>query len=167
MPMARVLLAEWDHEMRTTRTLLERIPAERGEWKPHRKSMALGQLGMHISNLPYWAEMAMRQEEYDLDPPDGEARRVPDFTTTEALLEFHDRTTAAAREAIAEASDSDFRLPWSLKNHGEIVFTLPRIAVLRSMVMNHMIHHRGQLTVYLRLNDVPLPAIYGPSADIL
>lgn len=166
MPMANVLLAEWDHEMRTTRALLERIPADRGEWKPHRKSMALGQLAMHIANLPHWAEMTIRQEEYDLDPPAGESRRAPDFTTTEALLEFFDRTRAAAREAIAGASDSDLRLPWSLKNHGETVFTLPRIAVLRSMVMNHIIHHRGQLTVYLRLNDIPLPAIYGPSADM-
>ncbi len=159
------ILPEFDHEMKTTRKLLERIPEQKADWQPHAKSMSLGHLGVHLSQLPIWGMFTMKQTELDLSPPGGPPYKTPDFESTAALLAAFDDHVKQSREAISSASDSDFMVPWTLKNAGQTIFTMPRVACLRTFVVNHVIHHRGQLSVYLRLNDVPVPSIYGPSAD--
>ena len=165
MAIKESILPEHDHEMATTRKLLERIPEQNAAWKPHAKSMSLGHLGVHLSQLPLWGAVTMQETELDLNPPGGPAFKTPDFESTAALLARFDDHVAQARAAIAAASDPDFMVPWTLKNGGHTIFTMPRVACLRTFVVNHLIHHRGQLSVYLRLNDVPVPSIYGPSAD--
>jgi uncharacterized damage-inducible protein DinB len=165
MPIARTILAEFNHEMANTRKVLERVPEEQAGWKPHPKSYSLGELAMHIANMPHWAVVTMEKDELDFDPPGGKKMPRPAFNTRKAMLEFFDDNVGKAVGAIADTSDDDMKASWALKNRGVEVFKLPRVAVLRSFVMNHMIHHRGQLTVYLRLKNVALPAIYGSSAD--
>jgi hypothetical protein len=164
MPIAQSLLPEFEHEMATTRALLERVPEDRAAWKPHARSTGLGALAAHVAFLPSMAPRAIALDELDMSPP-GRPYTPPGFTSTAALLADFDRHVADARAAIAGAADGHLMLPWSLKNAGRTIFTLPRVAVLRSFVLNHIIHHRGQLSVYLRLLDVPLPSIYGPTAD--
>ena len=165
MSIAQSILPEFDHEMATTRKLIERTPIAQMAWKPHEKSMSLGQLVAHLATLPGWGVVTMAQTELDLNPPGGEGYKTPSFDSVEGLLAEFDKNVAGSRAAIAAAADGDFMVGWSLKNGGHTVFTLPRIAVLRSFVMNHVIHHRGQYSVYLRLNNVPLPSMYGPTAD--
>lgn len=166
MAITQSLLAEFDHEMATTRALLERVPQDRASWKPHPRSTALGDLAAHVAQLPGMASMVIDQDEVDMNPPGGPGYTPPGFTTTAALLEVFDANVARARTAIAGAADEAMGVTWSLKNGGHAIFSMPRVAVLRSFVMNHVIHHRGQLSVYLRLNEVPLPSIYGPTADM-
>jgi|SRR5215210_2392565 len=165
MAIKDAILPEYDHELATTRRLLERIPEQHADWKPHVKSMSLGQLGAHIANLPFWGILTMKQTELDLNPPGGPGFRSPTFESTQGTVARFDENAKQAREAIAAGSDEDMKTSWTLKNGGQTVLTLPRAAVLRSFVINHMIHHRGQLSVYLRLHDVPIPSIYGPTAD--
>lgn len=165
MPIAQTLLPEFDHEMSTTRSLLERVPEERADWKPHPKSMALGALAAHVANLASMGERTISLTEIDLNPPGGSGYTPPRFTSTAELLATFDENVRRTREAISGASDEELGVTWSLKNGGHTVFAAPRAAVLRTFLMNHVIHHRGQLSVYLRLNDVPLPSIYGPTAD--
>ena len=166
MAIADALLPEYDHEIATTRTLLERVPAGKPAWKPHVKSMELGRLSMHIAELPTWVGHTLRQTELDVAPADPSQRYVAKpFTTTQAMVADFDAHAKEARAVIAATPDEAFFVPWSLKKAGHVEMTMPRIAVLRSFVMNHLIHHRGQLSVYLRLNDVPVPSIYGPTAD--
>ncbi len=159
------ILPELDHEMKTTRKLLERIPEERAGWQPHAKSMTLGKLGIHLAFLPQWGTITMTSTELDLNPPGGPAFQMPSFETTQGALAMFDEHVASARAAIDAASDQDFMVPWTFKNGGQVIFSMPRVACMRTFVVNHIIHHRGQLSVYLRLNDVPVPSIYGPSAD--
>lgn len=161
------ILPEFDHEMQTTRKVLERVPEGKAEFKPHDKSMTLERLAGHVAELPGWAKETMLQDSIDVNPQGNTSTTNMSLkmTSRKQLLEEFDRRAAAGRAAIAGASDEDFMKPWSLMAGGKTVFTLPKIAVLRGFVMNHMIHHRGQLSVYLRLNDVPVPSIYGPSAD--
>ncbi len=165
MPIAESMLPEFDHEMATTRRLLERVPDDRASWTPHPKSTRLGALAAHIASLPRFARMALTTTELDFDPPGGSRFTPPAFEGTAKNLETFDEHVRQARAAIAAASDADLMVPWSLKRRGETQFTLPRVGVLRTLMMNHIIHHRGQLSVYLRLNDVALPPIYGPTAD--
>jgi uncharacterized damage-inducible protein DinB len=165
MSIAQSFLPEFDHEMATTRTLLERVPADKAAWKPHPKSTGLGRLAMHIAELPQWVSGTLRQTELDVHPVDGPGFVATPFSSTPALLQTFDANAKAAREVLAATADPDFFVPWSLKNAGKVQFTMPRVAVLRGFVLNHIVHHRGQLSVYLRLNDVPLPSIYGPTAD--
>jgi uncharacterized damage-inducible protein DinB len=165
MPTARTILAEFNHEMANTRKVLERIPEEQAAWRPHPKSYSLGDLAMHIANIPTWVPIALTQDELDFDPPGGTKAPKPAFDTRKAMLKMFDDNVAQAVGAIADTSDEEIKKPWALKNRGVVVFSLPRVAVLRSFVMNHLIHHRGQMTVYLRLKSVPLPAIYGNTAD--
>jgi uncharacterized damage-inducible protein DinB len=165
MMIRDALLPEFDQEMATTRRLLERAPDEQSSWKPHAKSWSLGDLGTHIANLPVWASMTLDRTELDLNPPGGQPFPRPEFHGFPALLETFDENVRNARAALAAASDEDFLAPWTLKNAGQVIFTLPRAASLRTFVFNHIIHHRGQFSVYLRLLNVPLPSIYGPSAD--
>lgn len=155
------LLAEFDQEMGKTRTMLERVPADRLDWRPHERSYSLLELAGHVSNLPSWTSMTMVTEELDLEGP---FERTPPTTKDEVLDEF-DRTVSGARAALQGASAEDLAVPWTLRSGDHTVFTIPRSAVHRSMVMNHLIHHRAQLGVYLRLLDVPVPGMYGPSAD--
>ena len=165
MPITQALLPEFDHEMATTRSLLERVPEDRADFRPHPKSTALGALATHVANLVGLGARIVSLTEVDMNPPGGPGFKPPQFSTTAGLLEMFDANVAKARGAIAGASDEAMMETWTLKNGGSTIFALPRAAVLRTMLMNHVIHHRGQLSVYLRLNDVPLPSIYGPTAD--
>jgi uncharacterized damage-inducible protein DinB len=158
------LLPEFDHEMGATRRVLERVPVADLAWKPHEKSFPLGHLAAHIANLPTWVGIAMDGTELDVTEAGASARPEPPTSVGE-LLERFDTNVRKARAKIDEQTDAALVAPWTLKNAGQVMFTMPKLAVLRSFVMNHMIHHRGQLTVYLRLRNVPLPSIYGPTAD--
>jgi len=155
------LLAEFDHEMGTTRRLLERLPNDRFAWRPHDKSMALGELATHLSNLPTWGAVILKERSFDLAeaPPPLAAK-----TSTADVLAAFDDTVRATREQM-DRLDIEYTAPWTLRRAGQEVFTLPRMAAFRTFVINHTIHHRGQLSVYLRMNGVPLPSIYGPTAD--
>jgi uncharacterized damage-inducible protein DinB len=166
MPLNEALLAEFDQEIATTRLLLERIPEKDAGWKPHPRSASLGDLAVHLAAIPWWLEVTLTTRELDLNPPGGGGPPAPQpFTTVAALLASLDANAAAGRAALAGTADADFARPWSLKGGGRTYFTLPRAAVLRSFVLSHLIHHRAQLGVYLRLRDVPLPPCYGPTAD--
>lgn len=162
MAIKDALLPEFDHETGTTRRLLERVPEDKLGWKPHQKSMTLGRLAMHLAEMPQWGEMTLKNTEVDFDPASYTPRETK---SREELLSVFDQCVAATRNLLEQVSDAELMAVWTFKMDGKPVFSQPRIGVLRSMVMNHMIHHRGQLSVYLRENDVPLPSIYGPSAD--
>jgi len=165
MSIAHSLLPEYDREMSVARTALERVPDDGFAFQPHAKSMSMEALTTHLANLPSWTVMTLRGDEFDMAPPGGDPIRVDPVASSAAALEAFDRNVADGRAAIMETSDEEFMKPWRLLSGGQEVFTMPKIAVLRSFVMNHLIHHRAQLGVYLRLNDIPLPAMYGPSAD--
>lgn len=166
MTLSEMLLPEFDQEMATTRRLLACVPDEKGEWRAHAKSTSMGAIAVHIAMLASLAESALTESERDMNPPGGPAFSPPKFTTTAAVLELFDSNVARGRAAISRATDSALvDETWALKYAGNTIFTQPRLGVLRTMVINHIIHHRGQLSVYLRLNDVPLPSIYGPTAD--
>jgi uncharacterized damage-inducible protein DinB len=165
MAIAESLIPEFNNEMKTTRSLLERVPEDKADWKPHQKSMSLGKLSIHLATLPSLAIRALNGTEMDMNPPGGPAFVPPSFESLSRTLELFDKNEADVREALSNTSDAELMTEWALKNGGATIFAMPRVAVLRSIVMNHLIHHRGQLSVYLRLLDVPLPSIYGPSAD--
>ena len=165
MAITESILPEFDHETATTRGLLERVPEDKSGWTPHPKSMTLGQLAMHIVNLQQWAVITLERTEFDTNPPDGSRVVSPPFQTASGLLRAYDANVSAARALLARATDAEFMVQWTLKNGGKRMFSMPRIAVFRSFILNHAVHHRGQLSVYLRLLDVALPSIYGPTAD--
>lgn len=158
-------LPEFDHEMQTTRAVLARVPEAGAGWRPHPKSRPLGELAQHIANLVGFGELIVTTAERDVHPPGGMPVVSEEFTSADALLASFDRNVAATRAALQRAAEADLDAPWSLKRQGVAFFTLPRWAVLRSFLLSHLIHHRGQLSVYLRLLDVSLPSIYGPTAD--
>jgi uncharacterized damage-inducible protein DinB len=166
MPIAESMLPEFDHETATTRTLLERVPEAKAAWKPHAKSMTLGELAMHVSTLPRWAPIALKDTQFDTHPPGGQPYVPPPFESVSKMLAAYDEGVQASRALLVAATDPELMAPWALKTAGKTVFTMPRVAVFRSFIMNHAIHHRGQLSVYLRMCDVPLPSIYGPTADM-
>jgi uncharacterized damage-inducible protein DinB len=165
MRISDLLLPELDNELRITRTVLERVPNDRGEWKPHEKSFPMAHLAQLVARLPGWAPMVLEQTELDIAPVDGP--RFPGYSVekTATLLAEFDRNAAAARSSIARASDEDFQVPWTLKAAGHAVFTTPRYQALRSTVLNHLVHHRAQLGIYLRLTEQKVPQMYGPTAD--
>ena len=165
MALRDSLLPEFDHEMANTRKTLERVPDEKFDWKPHVKSTPMGGLATHLSNIPTWAIYTMNEDSLDLAPGGVPLPRVEPAKSRSELLELFDINVANARAAIAAAGDDELFKSWTLLSGGKEILTLPKIAVLRGFVMNHNIHHRAQLGVYLRLNDIPVPAIYGPSAD--
>lgn len=162
MALSESLLPEFDLEMDATRRALERVPDERFDWRPHERSMTLHDLAAHLAELPQWAVETLGREELDLGTGGWER---PEIETTEDVLARFDETAAAARGAIEEATDERWFSSWTLKNEGEEIFSSPRVGVVRRMVMNHIVHHRGQLTVYLRLLEVPVPQTFGPTAD--
>lgn len=155
------LLPEFDAEMANTRRVLERVPTDRMDFKPHEKSFTLKELATHLANLPVWTPMTLSTEELDLEQ-DWDR---PDPADASEILALFDRTSAEARTALEGASREDMKVAWTLRGGDQVYFTMPRGSVIRTFVMNHMVHHRGQLTVYLRLLDVPVPGAYGPSAD--
>lgn len=165
MPISQALLPEFDHEMANTRKTLERVPGDKLEWRPHEKSFSFRDMTTHLANLPHWVVVTIKDDSLDMHPPGGEPVKAKPVESVEEALATFDANVAEARAALAGADDETLMGNWSLLNGGETIFTMPRVATLRSFVFNHMIHHRGQLTIYLRLNDVPLPALYGPSAD--
>ena len=164
MPMIDAIRGEFAHEAGTTRRLLERVPEPQFGWKPHEKSMTLGRLAGHIAELPHWGSGIFSSSELDLAAIPPEARSASPNTVAE-LLAIHDRNTADFEEATRDVADAALFEPWRLRRGEHVIFDLPRAAALRSFILSHVVHHRGQLTVYLRLLDVPLPPVYGPTAD--
>ena len=165
MAFSDALLPEFDQEAAGIRKTLERVPEEKFGWKPHAKSMTMGGLATHLATILTWAVTAVDTESLDLAPGGVPMPGPEPLKSRKELLETFDKNVVAARKAIAGAADAHLLKPWTLLHNGRQLLTMPRIAVLRSFVMNHSIHHRAQLGVYLRLNDVPVPSIYGPSAD--
>lgn len=155
------LLPELDHEAANTRRLLERVPLEKGDWKPHPKSASLAALAIHVATIPAWIKVTIEQDSIDL----ANAKPPAPVASREELLAAFDRSVAEGRAALAAADNDALMQPWSLRNGEQVFFTMPKVAVLRSFVLNHEVHHRAQLGVYLRLNDVAIPGMYGPSAD--
>lgn len=165
MAIAHSLLPEFDMEMANTRKTLERVPDEKFEFKPHPKSGSMGWLAGHLANLPLWAVMTLKDDTLDIAPAGGPPFKLPEIKNRKQALEVFDQNVADAKKGIATATDEQLMRPWSLLKTGQTIMTMPKIAVLRSFVLNHIIHHRAQMGVYLRLNDIPVPSIYGPSAD--
>ncbi len=164
-PMAQALMAAFEQEMVGTRRALERVPFDKADWAPHEKSMTLGRLAAHIAETAGWGLSVLASDEYDMNPPGGEPYTSAEVKSTEELLAMFDSGVAAAKAKLPTMSDEAMMANWRLLSGGEEVFGGPRGPVFNNMIINHVIHHRGQLTVYLRLNDVPVPALYGPSAD--
>lgn len=156
-----LLLPEFDHEMANTRKALERLPEEMLDFRPHEKSWTLRELAAHLAQIPAWTPITLATTELDISQP---FERPPCETKSDILAAF-DGSREQARAALASATEADLGTPWTLKNGDHVAFTLPRAAVVRSFVLNHGIHHRGQLTVYLRLLGASVPALYGPSGD--
>ena len=162
MKIAETLLPEFDREMATTRKMLERFPEDKVEWRPHDTCMTLGRLAGHVAELAGWVAVTMNQDKLEMDPNNYTPNIVK---SRAAALKQFDETVSGARTAIAGASDETFMKPWTFVARGQTVFTMPKVAVYRSFVMNHLIHHRGQLAAFYRIAGVPVPSIYGPSKD--
>jgi len=163
MTIGQTMLGEFDNEMATTRRILECVPEDRADWKPHAKSMPLGRLAGLVASMPSWVSLIIDQDELDLTPPPGQGQfQQPAMSELPAIVDKH---VADARKTL-QATNDDYLLStnWKLKAGGHIVMEQPRHVVLRD-TLNHLAHHRGQMSVYLRLLDIPVPAIYGPSAD--
>jgi uncharacterized damage-inducible protein DinB len=161
MPFSQTLLPEFDEEMKNTRKLLECVPDGKFDYQPHAKSMTLGRLATHVAELPSWTAFTLDLEVLELTPD-----FKPNFAANRAeLLQMFDKNVAEARAKIAGASDEDWQVIWTFKFNGQTIMSMPRSVVMRSTIMNHLVHHRAQLGVYLRLNEVAFPGMYGPSAD--
>lgn len=164
MPIIDALRGEFTHEAKVTRRLLERVPEDKLGWQPHEKSMTLARLAGHIAKLPHWAQAIFTTDELDLAAvPDSERVAIP--ASRAELLALHDATAAEFEAVTRDVPDARLFEPWRLRRGEHVLFELPRAASLRGFVLNHVVHHRGQLSVFLRLLDVPLPPIYGPTAD--
>jgi uncharacterized damage-inducible protein DinB len=166
MQMTDLFLAELERESGATRRVLERVPEGRNDWKPHEKSMTQGYLAALVATMPGWIDMMVNQDELDMRPPGGARYKQPDPRTRQELLDVLDASLARARTALASTTDEHLMTPWRFLVAGKVASEQPRHIMIRDAVFNHIAHHRGQLTVYLRLNDAPVPAIYGPSADV-
>jgi uncharacterized damage-inducible protein DinB len=165
MSLTKMIMPEFDQEMANARKTLERVPDGKFDWKPHPKSSSLGGLATHLANIPSWTEHTFAKDELDIAPPGEPPFRLEEAKSRAELLEAFDKNVASARATLEGASDESWFGNWSLLRGGNTIMTMPRAAVMRGFVMSHLIHHRAQLGVYLRLLDVPVPAIYGPSAD--
>jgi uncharacterized damage-inducible protein DinB len=161
MAIKDALFAEYDHEMGTTRKLLERVPENNLAWRPHQKSMTLGGLSTHLCNIPHWGGTILNDPSFDLA---GAPPNVAELVSRADILKLFDDATKQTRGWMNK-SDGEYMAMWTLKRGGQEMFSMPRVGAFRSFILNHIIHHRGQLSVYLRLNDVPVPPIYGPTAD--
>jgi uncharacterized damage-inducible protein DinB len=165
MSISASLLPEFDQETVGMRKTLERVPEDKFAWSPHEKSMPMGSLATHIANMLGWGTITLTQNDFDFQPPGSAPYHEEPVKSRAELLERFDANAATFRAALAAASDEALLANWSLLKEGQALFTMPRIAVLRGMIFNHIVHHRAQLGVYLRMNDIPVPALYGPSAD--
>lgn len=158
-------LKEFEYEAISTRKMLERIPEEKFEWAPHETSMKLGALAGHIVGMPYRSTIVLGVSEFDARSPQAIANRPPTPVTTEQMVEHWDANMEQMRAAVGKASDEDLRAIFTLKAGEQTIFSLPRSVALRTFILNHLIHHRGQLSVYMRTLEIPVPSIYGPSGD--
>ena len=165
MSIGQSMLPEFDEEMKNTRKVLERVPDEKWNWKPHEKSGTLGWLASHVATMPEWVTMTINTEQLDYAPLGEPSYTPPKIDNREQLLAAFDKGVAEARGALSNVSDADLMKDWTLLAGGKKIFAMPRVACLRGMCLNHIYHHRGQLTVYFRLIGVAVPGIYGPSAD--
>jgi uncharacterized damage-inducible protein DinB len=167
MAIKDALLGELEHEVAATRRMLERVPEDRlkSKWKPAEKSMTLSRLASHVAELPTWGVHALNLDELDIAPPGEEPQTGAQLESTAEIVATFDTNISNMRDAIQSTSDEKFMTLWTLKKSGEDIFSIPKIAVLRNFVINHMVHHRGQLSVFLRLCDVAVPQTYGPTAD--
>lgn len=163
MDLKNAFINEIKHEAASTRKMLERVPLDKLTWKPHEKSATLQSLAKHVASIFSWVSRALTTDE--LDFAKGRPAPVPDFTSTEQLLEILDSSVSQALKDLETATPELFGKTWTMRNGGQVMLSLPKAAVIRNLALNHMIHHRGQLSVYLRLLDVPLPGLYGPTAD--
>lgn len=164
MKLTEFFAAQLDREMPISRRVLGKVPEGKPDWKPHEKSMPLGYLATLVATMPSWVAMAIRQDELDLNPPGGGGYQAPEWKTTADLLALLDDAERQAREALRETNDAFLATSWKLLVAGNVVLENPRHVVIAD-TLTHLAHHRGQLTVYLRLNDAPVPSVYGPSAD--
>ncbi|MBZ5701237.1 MAG: DinB family protein [Acidobacteriia bacterium] len=160
MPIHELLIREFDNEMANTRKTLERVPAEKWDWKPHEKCGTLGWMAGHVATLPGFTTVVLKTPELDIA-----GITIPKVERHADLLDTFERFRQEARAALAVVSDEQFQQSWALKEKGRVIFSMPRYDALRTMCFNHIVHHRAQLTMYLRLLDVAVPALYGPSAD--
>ena len=165
MTIGQSILPEFDQEMQNTRKTLERCPDDRWNWKPHEKSGTVGWLAGHVATMVGWIPMTLTTEELDYAPVNGPAFEPPKTDNRKQLLAEFDKNVAESRAALAKVSDAEMMKNWKLLAGGQEIFTMPRVACIRGMVLNHLIHHRAQLTVYFRLLGIPVPGLYGPSAD--
>jgi uncharacterized damage-inducible protein DinB len=162
MMISEALLAEFNQEAQGTRRLLERLPEDRLSFKPHPKSMSLSGLATHVAHIPEWAATIVNDTVFDVATIEGP---TPERKSRREILEYFEKNVKDFGDLLRGKSDQHLFQEWTLKDKGTEVFTLPRVACLRTFILNHIVHHRGQLTVYMRMNDVPLPGLYGPSAD--
>ena len=160
--IASAFIAEIEQEAKVTREMLSRIPADKFDWKPHEKSMSFGKLASHVAEMFGYTPATLAQPELDFSKFDYKPFEP---ATTDDLVEFLDKNVNEAVDALRNTADGQFAESWTMRNGETVYFTMPKIAVMRSVVLNHIVHHRGQLSVYLRLNDIAVPSIYGPSAD--
>lgn len=164
MPLSTLLLPEFDAEMATTRKVIERVPDDHIEWRPHEKSFPMGHLAQLVAMIPGWTMFVLTKTEFDIAPREGPSA-VYRFLPVEQLLKMFDQNVADARPLIEKVRDADLEVPWTLKAAGQKVSTMPRYMVYRTMMLNHLVHHRAQLGIYLRLTEQMVPQMYGPTAD--
>lgn len=165
MTYADAILPEFDQEMANTRKVLARVPEDKWDWKAHPKSNTIGWNANHLAEIPGWVAGTLTETAWDFAPPGGPPYASPSFRTQKEVLELFDKNVASARKAIREVKDEDLGVMWSLLKGGQTLMSMPRAAMIRGFILNHIIHHRATLCVYLRLNDIPVPGMYGPSAD--
>ncbi len=165
MSLSKLFLTEFEQEMANTRKTIERIPDDKFDWRPHEKSFTMGYLATHLANIQSWVNVTLNMDEFDMYPKDGEEFVPPKAENKNEVLDLFDKNNEEAKQSLANIPDEKFNENWSLLSGGNIIFTMPKSVVFRNFVLNHTIHHRAQLGVYLRLNDIPVPAIYGPTAD--
>ena len=165
MTIGQSMLMEFDEEMKNTQKILERVDDKQWDWKPHAKSGSVGWLASHVATMPGWITMTLQTQELDYAPVGGPSFEPPKIENRQQLLAELDKGVAEARESLAKVSDEEILKDWTLLAGGHKIFTMPRVACIRGMVLNHIIHHRAQLTVYYRLLGIPVPGLYGPSAD--
>jgi uncharacterized damage-inducible protein DinB len=165
MRISDTMLPEVEQEMAQTRKTLARVPDDKFSYKPHEKSMTMGALALHIAMMADWGADTLTSDNFDVAPVGGSAYVMPTANNSAELLALFDTSVAKLKKNLAATENDAMMQPWSLLQGGNPIFTMPRAAVMRAMILNHLVHHRGQLTVYLRMCDVPVPALYGPSAD--
>jgi len=165
MQLTSMILEQLDREAELTRRALERVPKGKNDWRPHPKSMPMGQLAHMIATMPSWISMIVKQDELDIKPANGGTNGAArNLDSAEALVKAHDKAVTDARQAVLETTEEDLQTPWKLLEGGKVAMENARYSFIMDN-FNHLAHHRGQLTVYLRLNGAEVPAIYGPSAD--